>query len=79
MSDAAVLLACLRLLLEWWCLFMFGVLYCLRWDFIGLVGSVECLLVRLRLDWIGLLGFDCVLAVGVLYIRGGGTSNHSGR
>ena len=66
-SDAAVLLACLRLLLQWWCLFMFGVLYCLRFDFIRLIGSVECLLVLLRLDWIGLLGFDCVLAVGVLY------------
>ena len=24
---------------------LFGVLYCLRFDFIGLVGSVECLLV----------------------------------
>lgn len=44
-SDAAVLLACLRLLLKWWCMFMFGVLYCLRFDFIGLIGSVECLLV----------------------------------
>ena len=73
MSDAAVLLACLRMLLEWMvlvyvrsvvlfemecCKFEIG-LYWADW----LCACLYCL----RLDWIGLLGFDCVLAVGVLY------------